>query len=91
MVATRSQAKKADEKLHDAQLKTQAIPGEEDSTVARWPPPAPMNSSKRRGGQRRSNNDVADWADLPESCLLRVFELLNAEEATHAVSGLRQR
>jgi hypothetical protein len=88
MVKTRGQAKKAKDEGPSAVRKTEAIPGEEDSTLARWPPPAPCSKVRRgpRGGGR-AKDEAVDWAGLPDSCLLSVFESLYADKAIHAVSA----
>jgi hypothetical protein len=89
MVKTRGQAKKALDEGPGAVRKTDAIPGEEDSTLARWPPPAPCSKVKRgpRGGGR-AKDEAVDWAGLPNTCLLSVFESLYADKALQAVSAL---
>lgn len=86
MVKTRGQARKADELPKPVLRKTEAIPGEEDSTLARWPPCAPSSRSRRgpRGG--RNQGEAVDWAGLPDACLLCVFECLAGDKAAHAVS-----
>lgn len=90
MVRTRGQARKADELPKPVLRKTEAIPGEEDSTLARWPPCAPSNRSRRgpRGG--RNQGEAVDWAGLPDACLLCVFECLAGDKAAHAVSACCQ-
>lgn len=88
MVKTRGQAKKAEDVQHKPGFKTEAIPGEEDSTMARWPPPAPSSRRWRgpRGGRGgRAQDEAVDWADLPDWCLVRVFEYLSSD--MHAVSA----
>lgn len=87
MVKTRGQARqKQRDEGPTAVRKTEAIPGEEDSTLARWPPPAPCSKFRRgpRGGGR-AKDEAVDWAGLPDSCLLSVFESLYAHKSIHAV------
>jgi hypothetical protein len=85
MVFTRGQLQKKAEDVR----KTEAIPGEEDSTLARWPAPMPYSKkAKAKGGRGKDVNgnlEAVDWADLPDSCILRVFEVLAAEKASEAV------
>ena len=88
MVKTRGQQLQ-EQQQQQHKPKTEAIPGEEDSTMARWPPPPPPAQHRKWRGPRggRGKNEAVDWAELPDSCVLRVFELLNAEKANQAVSG----
>lgn len=86
MVFTRGQLQKKAEEVR----KTEAIPGEEDSTLARWPAPVLYSKkAKAKGGGRakdvNGNLEAVDWADLPDSCILRVFEVLAAQKASEAV------
>jgi len=80
MVFTRQQKQKQREQQQ--RLRTEARPDEEDSTVARWPPPAPCSHRRSRGCP-----SGVDWASLPDSCLLRVFDCLYADKATVTVSS----
>jgi hypothetical protein len=85
MVFTRGQLQKKSEEVR----KTEAIPGEEDSTLARWPAPVPYSKkAKAKGGRGKDVNgnlEAVDWAELPDSCTLRVFEILAAEKASATV------
>ena len=87
MVSTRGQQKAREQKQQELRdkFKTEARPDVDDSTMAKWPPPAPYNRRKRIGPS--VVNGTVDWAALPDSCLLRVFECLNAEKAQEAVSA----
>jgi hypothetical protein len=64
--------------------RSEAVPDEADSTVAHWA----MPPRKRRRSDGLTGTCGVDWqSGLPEGPLLRVFELLHAEQANAAVSG----
>lgn len=76
MAFTRKQSK---EKPKYTFVKSEYVASEADSTVAHWGP-ASSQAPRRKAKRSEPVQHGVDWQNLPDGPLLRIFEILNADE-----------